>query len=715
MEEIVKRIAKISQEIKKNKVDSIQLLIADLTEKLPELMYANQNNMEFQNQCIEVLNDMTSAIQNEDLFLLYDILTNALVKAFQGEVLAQQQKQEPDKNYFIENIKKIREFNCSWEEIIISTNDFEDEEMRVRAKTARTGETIFSVETKNRELYLNGKYNPEKASLDFLTEIDKKTKIVFLIGLGNLSVLRNIIKKYKDVFVVVYEPSLNIFINLIKNTDITDLITNKRVGFVVNGINKEEFTNILNSVIVVENYTLIQVLISPNYENVCEEETKWAIEQIKGRINQITVWWNTTRYFQDINEINVIQNIKYLKSDYTLNRLDGICNENIPCIVVAAGPSLNKNIAELKAAEGHACIIACDTALKPLKQAGIKPDFFLIVDPRKPESLFDFDFIQDIPAVIPFGVPNYILKKHKGKKFLYWDGDDFIYNAFVYAKDIEHKSISFEQSLGILPTGGSVATSAFAFACGLGAKTIILVGQDLAYTNDRTHADGTFNKKMEQVDTSGDGYIEVESISGGKVKTIYNLKMYLEWFEKQIKANPEIEVIDATEGGALIHGSHIMTLKQAIEERCISDWKCQGVLDELPKLFNDEECRRLDEYLMQIYNSIETVQQRIKEGLLYYNKLLSLSEKHDIGTQKAKKILKKIKKINNYLDTNEVALLATGCLQDIEYCIRTGMASYQDTIQEELHEVAQSGISYLHKLQGMVNLLKPVLEENFKI
>ena len=41
---------------------------------------------------------------------------------------------------------------------------------------------------------------------------------------------------------------------------------------------------------------------------------------------------------------------------------------------------------------------------------------------------------------------------------------------------------------------------------------------------------------------------------------------YLEWFEEQIKTYEDtIKVIDATEGGALIHGSEVLTLKEALD------------------------------------------------------------------------------------------------------------------------------------------------------
>ncbi|MEI3571178.1 MAG: hypothetical protein V8Q25_12225 [Roseburia faecis] len=58
----------------------------------------------------------------------------------------------------------------------------------------------------------------------------------------------------------------------------------------------------------------------------------------------------------------------------------------------------------------------------------------------------------------------------------------------------------------------------------MGAKTVILVGQDLAMTGNNTHADGTFEDKMEEIDVNSGEYFEVESVDGGKVLTREDLK-----------------------------------------------------------------------------------------------------------------------------------------------------------------------------------------------
>src|SRR5512145_3078123 len=53
----------------------------------------------------------------------------------------------------------------------------------------------------------------------------------------------------------------------------------------------------------------------------------------------------------------------------------------IPAVIVSAGPSLDKNIHELRGWEQNALILSTDTALKPLLAAGIEPHFVLTGDP----------------------------------------------------------------------------------------------------------------------------------------------------------------------------------------------------------------------------------------------------------------------------------------------------------------------------------------------
>ena len=81
----------------------------------------------------------------------------------------------------------------------------------------------------------------------------------------------------------------------------------------------------------------------------------------------------------------------------------------------------------------------------------------------------------------------------------------------------------------------------------------------MALTGNKTHADGTFQEKMETIDTShsnnGSGKYRKRSSNQD------DFKMYLEWYNQYIKDCKEyrkqFKVINATEGGAKIDGTEV--------------------------------------------------------------------------------------------------------------------------------------------------------------
>ena len=109
-----------------------------------------------------------------------------------------------------------------------------------------------------------------------------------------------------------------------------------------------------------------------------------------------------------------------LKEDTTLPVTYGPSHQlprDCPGILVAAGPSLNKNIQELKKAKGKAFIVAVDTAIKPLLQEGILPDMFAIVDAEKPLDLVKIEGIRDVPLMTTLNAAPEVLAYHRGMKF----------------------------------------------------------------------------------------------------------------------------------------------------------------------------------------------------------------------------------------------------------------------------------------------------------
>ncbi len=198
------------------------------------------------------------------------------------------------------------------------------------------------------------------------------------------------------------------------------------VGIVIEGLNENELSAYINIMITYDNMTLMKFYLSGNYDVLFPEQVKKLVKELKDHIEEESIRWNTLVRYTDVKAKNTFYNLPYLYEGYSIEELEGILPSEVPTIVVSAGPSLNKNIMDLKKAVGKACIIATDTAMKPLLNAGIIPNLFVIIDGLKPGLLFEHKDLSKVPMVTMTGVSVEPMQYHKGKKFftivvLHWN------------------------------------------------------------------------------------------------------------------------------------------------------------------------------------------------------------------------------------------------------------------------------------------------------
>ena len=342
---------------------------------------------------------------------------------------------------------------------------------------------------------------------------------------------------------------------------------------------------------------------------------------------------------------------------------------------------------DLKKAVGKACIIATDTAMKPLLNAGIFPDLFVIIDGLKPGCLFEHESISKIPMVTMTGVSVEPMEYHKGKKFFYYSGSPFEHEILRKLGEAEKKV----KTLPDLVTGGSVATSAYSLGVYMGSKTIILIGQDLALTDNKTHADGTFEDKMKEIDMNQGEYFEVESVDGGKVFTRFDFDHYRKWFEDYIKKWNMITLVDATEGGALIHGSKVMTLKNAIKKYCKSSFNVKWHIDHTKKIFEGDQKEFALEYFKNASEKLKEIQNKAKEALNYYEKIEMSVKKYTISNTDLKIYLNKIGELNDYMEHDYMAETVMDGLLGVEYTLRPEIYREHDNEMKEIQDIVEQG------------------------
>ncbi len=261
---------------------------------------------------------------------------------------------------------------------------------------------------------------------------------------------------------------------------------------------------------------------------------------------QLTI--NTFEEQKDDIYLNFYKNVKHV---------DGFAEELFPeyegqnVVIVAAGPSLDKNIHILKdALDNHAPIkvLCVGTVLRKLINVGITPDAVFVMDANEVvyAQLEGLEHL-NVPLILNSSTYFKIALNYHGKKYLACQ------SGFEPAVKLGHRLFS---------TGSSVTTLALDFAIQAKAAKIILIGCDMAYTGDASHASGT----VQVHNTSKENTITAKGYYGDTVSTTVQLSMFREWIERRLTSEDakSIKLINATEGGAFIEGMKHIPLKEVI-------------------------------------------------------------------------------------------------------------------------------------------------------
>lgn len=619
-----------------------------------------------------------------------------------------QRSQRMSKSILEKNLEAMEKWYPAFADLIREEHETEDP-TNIMVETSWDGETIFRIEQDGRQLYLGGKRNakePIQIWSERVGEIHKYAP-VFLFGVGSAAYLKAIIEKSsKEVNVVVYEPSIHIFMAMLENIDISKEIEDRPIAFVVKGLNEEEFEPVMRGVMTLENMSFLIEEIHPNYRPFFLEDILEKVKKVQRLVESEMVQFNTQKKLSMNMAQNILRNMKYVCEGYHTKLLLKAVSNKDAAILVAAGPSLNKNIRMLKKAKNRLFILAVDTAVKPLVKAGIKPDAFITIDAKKDLDLVEIDGAETIPVIAPATALYKIMDRQKAKKIFYYDGYFLPYSIYFINDKV----------LPDVSTGGSVACSGFSLLHKLGYETIILVGQDLAFTDNKSHADGTFEEKMPTMDTEG-----MEMVKGNyvdKIPTRMDFRIFLNWFQDYIhdikEANPNIRVVNATAGGAYIEGTEVRALDDIIEEVCKNvpeEINFTERIEALESEFTEEEHKKAVDYLKNVPKDFEDMLKDAKELEKAYQKLGKIGKSGTVEKKGCLKQLKKIKKITTKIEESEEYQLILTCIPIADYIIRSEYYFEGDTIAKETEEIARKGKLYCEVLEECITLLKGLSEE----
>lgn len=567
---------------------------------------------------------------------------------------------------------------------------------------------IHSVDTKNKEqaviikfhsadYRLNSLYYPTQEAKKWVEQYNFKNlnNVISMFGFGNGIFARAIIEKMgENDTLLIYEPCAEIFYHVLNYYDITDILNNKRVSISIKDINEFEFHNSLQAVMNITNISSQIMCVYPQYDKIFIESCITFWKEIQDTYNHTKLNINTEIIFGKRFIDNILNNIRFIHNSNTLLELKENLPKDIPAIVVAAGPSVEKNINELKRAKGKAIIFAVDRILDYLLDSGVEPDFIVTIDPIKPLEYFTRREDLDIPLICFLESNHEILNCHAGRKIICNCGG-FLESVYKDANKIPPR----------MNSSASVATVAFTACIHLGYEKIILVGQDLAYDGEYSHA-GVVEDRFDSIRD-----VMVEDINGELIRSRYDWKEFLIWYQDMIIMHPKLQVIDAKEKGAKIRGSIVMPLKEVMDKYCNKEFNSNLILDHTEVTFSKDELQILKVYLQDNIETLVIIKNKANEAIKGFKKLIQENKKNIVLSYKEKNIIKKLSTINNYIAEQPIYLIMDNFIKATSAHHLAQMYHFTDDIKDDSIKTYEKSICIFEAIIEAVDYIKPRLED----
>lgn len=426
---------------------------------------------------------------------------------------------------------------------------------------------VFYRKQENGRLYFHSRWSPEAEAEGLVKEnFHPECKLVLLMGLGFGYLAKELLKAMDATQrLMVIEPDPDIFALALEKVDLSPIFLDNRVSIhLYEG--ETSFRACLEALLYAPdmdvNRNNLLILIPPSYREAYGSPIKKMLEITNLCVIHIQTIQNTICFFSDIWMENYIKNLEYAPSSKDVETLFGNY-KNIPAYIISAGPSLDKNIAELKKVGKNGVILSGYTSLKLLLAHGITPDFVVAIDgiqlnyenSKQQKETFS------IPLIYSPLVDYRLLKKHRGTK---------IQAVVAYDEYTRYLCQKAGKTYKPLYAAGTVAATMVDLACSMGCGPIVFVGQDLAFQGHRAYASGTNYENLckgENQVPADQKIILTKDAQGKDIKTSPVFMEYKRGLEDYILSRKGTRhFIDATEGGAYIQGTAVNSLRQIVKE-----------------------------------------------------------------------------------------------------------------------------------------------------
>ena len=433
-------------------------------------------------------------------------------------------------------------------------------------------------------VYIHSRYRPAEEARKFIeaqqpaapegepgdAALEQATRSYLLAGLGLGYHLRELEQQHDPPLVIVAEDDLGLIKAALCAVDVSALLHTGRLLFLT-AADKALIHEVLRptNADVLLGLQFVTLPHATRYHTAFHAEVRAMLGDFiaYARLQMVTLLRNA-----QVTCKNMLFNMSAYLARPGVEVLEGKA-AGYPAVIVAAGPSLARNIDKLGALREHAVIIAVQTVFKNLLARQIPPHFVTSLDFHEISAQF-FRGVEDAGDSILVAEPKaawHVMDAFNGRTHLLHND---LYDTLLQ---------SAAPARGRIKAGSTVAHLAFYLAQHLGCDPIILVGQDLSFSEGLYYPAGmpieqiwqpelgrfcTVEMKQWERIVRARGLLRtVKDIHGRDTYTDEQLFTYAEQFESDF-ATSRARVIHACEGGMRLRGAEVMTLREAAEAFC---------------------------------------------------------------------------------------------------------------------------------------------------
>lgn len=370
---------------------------------------------------------------------------------------------------------------------------------------------------------------------------------VCIYGIGNALLIKNLAKHYKHLFV--FESEIELFILALSTLDLSEELCSGKIYLVDI---QEKKINLQLRILFDQNdvflwLNLYEMFINNNfYKKYYYEEILNADKIIYENINLVIRNLDPDSKISLSCYENFYKNIPLMLKNIPFKRIiderKGLFES---CIVVCAGPSLQKQIPLLKKYQENFVIFCVDGAYPLLVKHNITPDYVLNLDFEE----YPLEFFKEVN---PENKTLFILAASTHPSVV-----DYLYKkqiplSIVLSDNLPYQNLHIND-FGYLEFGTHVGHACYTLAIALKFKNIIIIGQDLSFDKQGNSHFDSFDLGSD-IDTTLDiPTLKTIAYGGlGEVLTHLAWDDYRKKLEDLFARNSQVNFLNATEGGARI-------------------------------------------------------------------------------------------------------------------------------------------------------------------